>query len=436
MSLVTWLEEHARPRWLTNEGPKPGIYHYQRRHEDWITRFHLRVDPDGGGLLLANAAEAAYLSPVGVQMAKDLLEKRLDVEIMAKIHQRFHGAEPGQMEADLAALRHIIEDLALPGDNYPITNLQDPRTGERGRKLRAPFRADLVQGDPETAKALLAKLWEIGIPHVTFLAQPGAPAADLPVLVQAASDTEMISGVRAVASWLNPPLIQELHDAGLDHLDLLYVSADAALHDGLTATGDHAAAEAAFAQCADVRLCPMAEVPLCAANVTGLRGTIAALLAQEVTNLSFFALACPDEDQASTQAGALPARAIPQVALTLTEASEEQGARYLWAPPVRFDAKKTLAEQAQAGPRAAGDIAIRVEADGSVYPARGPRDCTGNLRTSAWEEIWSHDCFARYRGRLEQPKRCPACPDLPICQADCPQDPEAWSDDSQEGEAQ
>ena len=435
MSFVKWLEEHARPRWLTSEGPKPGIYHYQRQHGEWNTRFHLRVDPDGGGLLLANAAEAAYLSPVGVEMAQQILKERMDVEVLAAVHQRFHSAAPGQMQADLDALRHILDDLALPGDNYPITNLQDPRTGERGRKLLAPFRADVVQGDPETMRALLVRLWEAGIPHVTFLAQPKARAQDLPLLVKAASDTEMITGVRAVASWLSPPLIREMREAGLDHLDLLYVSADAALPASLPAAGAHEAVRAALEQCRELGLCPLAEVPLFAGNVTRLRATLESLPALGVTNLSFFALACPEDDQASREAGALPAHSIPQVALTITEASEEAGARYLWAPPVRFDGKRTLAEQVQAGPRAAGDIAIRVEADGSVYPARGRRDCTGNLLTTAWEEIWSHDCFARYRGRLEQPQRCPECPDLPLCQADCPQDPEAWSDDSQGGEA-
>ena len=152
---------------------------------------------------------------------------------------------------------------------------------------------------------------------------------------------------------------------------------------------------------------------------------------REVTNLSFFAVACPDGDQAAQAAGALPARALPQVAVTITEAAEETAARYLWAPPVRFDPDKSLAAQVQAGPRASGDIAIRVEADGSVFPARGPRVCTGNLLTDAWEAIWNHDCFARYRGRLAAPGRCPECPDLPLCQADCPKDPQAWSDDSE-----
>jgi radical SAM protein with 4Fe4S-binding SPASM domain len=180
----------------------------------------------------------------------------------------------------------------------------------------------------------------------------------------------------------------------------------------------------------------VAQVPLYARNTgAALEAISQGLQAASVTNLSFFALACPDDDAASQGAGALPARALPQVALTIAEASERASARYLWAPPVRFDPQRPLAEQILAGPRTEGDVAVRVEADGRVKPARGPGDCAGNLLADSWEEIWSHDCFTRYRERLTAPTRCADCPDLTICVADCPKDPRGWSDDTGEVES-
>jgi radical SAM protein with 4Fe4S-binding SPASM domain len=397
----------------------------------------LRVDPDGGGLLLANAAEAGYLSPVGVEMVHEVLEDTPDEAILAGLRRRYHGAAPDQMEADLARIRTLIADLSEPGDNYPITNLSD-RPAEWGRVLAAPFRADITQGEPEVMSQILRKLWDAGLPHATFLADPSRRAVDLTRLVEAAGDLGMITGLRALASWLSPELIHDAALAGLDHLDLVCVSAEASLHNAVTAPGDWARAGAGFAQCHELELAPVAEVPLFAENLSSVHDTVDFLAQRGMTNLAFYALACPDGDEAAQAAGALPARAIPQVAVTLTEAAEESQSRYLWAPPVRYDLSRSLAAHVQAGPRAAGDVAVRVEADGSVFPARGPRECTGNILTDAWEEIWNHDCFARYRGRIERPERCPECPDLPICQADCPQDPQAWSDDTtaKGGEAQ
>jgi len=414
----------------------PGLYTYQRLVGDWPTKLHLRVDPDGGGLLLANAAEAAYLSPVGVRMVRGVLEDRSDAEITQEIKRAFGRARSAQVAADLARIRALLHDLAEPGDNYPVTNLADLRESDWERSLAAPFRADLVQTDPQTARELLHRLWEAGVPHVTFLARPEADAEDLPLLVESAEDLGMIAGLRAAASWLPPEVIERAALAGLDHLDLLYVSPDPEVHDALVGSGDQARTLAAFEQCRELELCPVAQVPLYAGNTgPAFQELFLALEPAGVTNLCFFALACPDDDTVSQEAGALPARALPQIALTIQEAAEQAAVRYLWAPPVRFAPSTSLSEQVLHGPRTAGDIAVRVEADGRVLPPRGPADCPGNLLTDAWEDIWNHACFTRYRERLRGPTRCADCPDLTICVADCPKDPRGWSDDTQGGAA-
>jgi radical SAM protein with 4Fe4S-binding SPASM domain len=125
---------------------------------------------------------------------------------------------------------------------------------------------------------------------------------------------------------------------------------------------------------------------------------------------------------------------LPQVATTFFELAESTNARYLWAPPKRFDSARALAQQILDGPRTSADVTVRIRADGTVLPARG-RQSAGNMLERSWREIWGHDVFDRYRERLKAPTKCPDCPDLPICNADCPKDPEGWSDDRQDGEA-
>ncbi len=411
------------------------LYHYQRLIGEWPTRFHLRVDPDGRGLLLANAAEAAYLSPVGIQMARGVLEGRSDAAIKQDIKLSFRGVADTEIEADLGQVHQLIADLSAPGDNYPITNLNDPRASEWSREMAAPFRAEVVPGEPDATQQLLQRLWEAGVPHVTIVAQPYGKAARLPGMVEAAGDLGMITGLRAVASWLSPQVIEDAGMAGLDHLDLLYVSNSPPAHDDIAGQGDYERVMDAFAQCGEVELCPVAQIPLIKSNNEQLEEIMGALQEQGIVNLVFFALACPDDDEQAQAAGALPAQALPQVATVMTEAAEDTQARYLWAPPVRFDNTKSLAQQVWAGPRTAGDIAVRVEADGRVFPPRG-RDCAGNLLAESWEDIWNHECFTRYRQRLQAPTRCSDCPDLEICAADCPKDPRGWSDDLQGGEDQ
>jgi radical SAM protein with 4Fe4S-binding SPASM domain len=82
---------------------------------------------------------------------------------------------------------------------------------------------------------------------------------------------------------------------------------------------------------------------------------------------------------------------------------------------------------ARGGPRAGGDISIRVEPNGDVIPPRGPRQAAGNLLRDAWDTIWSREAFLRYRQRVESDTRCAHCPALAICAADCPADPRGWA---------
>jgi len=415
-------------------GPEPGLYHYEYLEKEWPTRFHLRVDPDGQGLLLANAAQAAVLSASGVLMVRGFLEGWSKDEIVADVVAAFPEAAPGQIAADLAEVQALIADLSTPGDNYPISNLDDPYAATRSRMLAAPLRADVVPGEPEQTRQILQQLWEAGIPQATILVQSEAASETLVRIVESAEDLGMIAGLRTLAHWLPADVLDEAANAGLDHLTLVYISPIPQQHDGLTAAGDRALVLRHFARCHEVELCPVAQVPLFLDNVDGLDTLIAGLGERGVTNISFFALACPDDDEAARQASALPGSTLPQVATTINEAAENAQVRYLWEPPVRFDTTKSLRDHIIAGPRAAGDVAIRVDSDGTVYPARGPRTGAGNILQDDWEQIWRSSCFARYRERLAAPTRCADCPDLPICAADCPRDPRGWSDDTTGGD--
>ena len=408
---------------------------YEMLVGEWPTRFHLRVDPDGSGLLLANAAEAAWLSPVGVKMASGVLEGRSDQAIVEEITSEFRGAPESQVHADLAQVHAMIAELAEPGDNYPVTNLTDPDLSHWERQLAAPLRADVDQCEPERFREIARALWDAGVPQVSIQADRDADPGDLMLLAEAAEDLGMICGLAGIASRLPSDVIEACAMVGLDHLDLLFASHDPARHDEMCGEGDHAAFVAAVEQCRELELAPVAQWPLIDATLGDMDEMARALAELGVTNVTGFAVACPDDDDEADAAGALPARALPQVATTFLELAEATGGRYLWAPPKRFDRARGLREQVLDGPRTSADVTVRVGADGTVWPARGA-ESAGNILESPWSELWRHPAFERYRERLKAPTKCPDCPDLPICNADCPKDPAGWSDDRKGGDAQ
>ena len=116
---------------------------------------------------------------------------------------------------------------------------------------------------------------------------------------------------------------------------------------------------------------------------------------------------------------------VIHIAALVDQLAHQSDVRYVWQPPVSV--ARSTKELVLRGPRTAGDVSIRVETDGSVYPARGPMVATGNLLRDSWKNIWENPVFLRYRKRVESPTRCDVCPQLEICAADCPGNPEGWA---------
>jgi radical SAM protein with 4Fe4S-binding SPASM domain len=425
-SLFDFLFNFRLPR--TPEPIPAGLHHYTREANGSYTRFHLRVEPDGSGMLLANASLAARLSPSGVVIAQCFLEGQNEADVLRNLFRRYRGGSGPMVNRDVERIRELLTGLAKPGDNYPILNLTDAAFVPYEAELFAPLEASLPLAAPEQIVPILDKLWEIGIPHVTFLTSGDFEATYLLRAVERAEDLGMIAGVRGRASNLNRDgLIRELAQTGVDHITLLVAAATAELHDELCGAGDFAAVAPTFAAIRENEVCPVAEIPLVATNWEQIKEVTSQLQAWGVENFSFFAIAAPESMAEAESGGALAGPGLPQVAAYLEEMADVDHGRFLWQPPVRRDPTLTLTKQVQQGPRCAGDVAVRIEPDGTVIPPRGPQRSAGNILQDEWSTIWEDEAFRIYRQRIEAPTHCALCPGLAVCAADCPARSAGWS---------
>jgi radical SAM protein with 4Fe4S-binding SPASM domain len=390
------------------------------------TRFHLRVEPDGRGLLLANASASARLSPSGVLIAKRLLDGRGEEQVLDELDATFRGASNETMAEDVARVNRLIERLSNAEDNYPIGNLEDAAVSPYEARLIAPLEAAVPLASPDKLVPIINRLWEAAIPHVTFLA-PEDPNPDYLVrAVERAEDLGLIAGVRGRATDLSKGnLLHDLAMAGVDHITVVYASANAAVHDSLLGAGDHALVEPVIKAVQQYEVTPVAEIPLTQETLADLPETLTALQALGEHNYSFFAIAAADENL--DEQGPLSASALPQTADIVEETASQMDVRFVWQPPVERDKALTLAEQVQQGPRCSGDVAVRIEPDGEVIPPRGPYRSAGNILKNEWTQIWNNQAFRNYRERVERPTRCDECPGLAICAADCPRKTAGWA---------
>jgi len=410
---------------LARAGIEAGVYPYLVQKGEETTRFHLRVDRDGNGVLLANATAAAQLRPSGVIIARGLLEGLDREEIVRQLSASFREVKLAAAEQDVESVNKVIDALSAPGANYPILNLPDPSFAPETTLLEKPLSADVPLAEPDRLRPILQRLWDLGIPHVTLIAGENPSPAALVCAVERAEDLGMIAGVRARASDLiQGTLIKDLALVGVDHVDVLYLSVKPSVHDALAGTGDHPRTLEAFVQIAQNEVCPTAVLALVKPTLHTLEETLADLVGRGVRNVGFYAIGTTEPEPSE----AVPSEAMAQVAQAVEDSAVEADVRVLWYPPVRYAPAVSLAEQVRRGPRTAGDNSIRVESDGSVIPARGPLRSAGNLLTDDWDTIRAHEVYRNYRQRLGTNTHCDACPGLAICAADCPRNPAGWAE--------
>ena len=405
---------------------KPGMRHYTLREDGQTHRFHLRVDPGGSGLLISNGTAIAQLSATGVLIASRLLQGRTRDAILHELNRQFEPASTAQRSADIAAVDQLIHRLISPGDTYPVFNLRDPAQQSRAAPLIPPLEADILLGEPKHLLPIMDHLWSAGLPHITIRVPVAPDVVEIVSLVEHAQWLGLICGVSGRASdLLVGSVIDDLAHVGVDHVTVYYASAERALHDSFFGEGDHAAAEELFRQTAAAELADVAQIPLIRATVATFEETLARLHELDVPNVAFYAIASPD---GSADDGSLPSSALAEIADDVERAADEALVRFQWQPPVLRNPSVPLAEQVRAGARCSSDLAVRIDADGSVIPPRGPYVSAGDVVRVGWASIWQHDAFRSYRARVEQPTHCATCPGLAICAADCPKEPAGWSD--------
>lgn len=366
---------------LSRAGITPGMWHYRHEVEGEVTRHHLRIDSDGSGLMVANAAAVALLRPSGAIIAKGLLDGEADGVIIERLLTAFRGATTEQAREDIERVRRLIATLDAPGDNYPIVNLRDPEFSSQSRPAAKPFSADLCLAAPDTLVPMLDRLWEAGFPHVTLITGAKPDRVALLRGVERAEDLGMIAGVRGRGSDLaGGTLVADLAQAGVDHVNVLYLATDEAVHDALAGPGDHRQAVESLQDVRRNEVCPVAEVALTASTLVTLEDTLDALSDMGVRNVAFFAVTAenggPDEILSKEQ--------LLHAADLVEDSAGRSDVRYLWYPPLVFNPVRSLAEQVQRGPRCSGQHAVRVQSDGDVIPAHGPFRAIGNLLKGTW----------------------------------------------------
>jgi hypothetical protein len=382
---MTSIHEFFKRRFSFTPPPPlaAGTYHYQAPPEaEFPYRLHLRVEPDGDGVLILNASTVMHLNPTATECAYHLVKGTSDDEAAKSIATRYR-VRVSQAKKDYRELKEHLLTLINTPDLDPVTYLNFDRFAPYSQPVSAPFRLDcaltyqLPDGiNPEHAptkrvdrelstdewKSILDKAWQAGIPHVVFTGGEPTLREDLPELIRYAEQLGQVSGLLTDGRKLgDPDYLNEILQTGLDHIML-----------NLQPDNLNVAAALSNALSADISL--VVHITITPDNAARMSWVVDKLAETSIRAIS---LTATDNTLQTTLEN-------------IRDHAATQGLALVWDLPVPYSAFNpvTLETGSESQPDGAGRAWLYIEPDGDVLPAQGINRVLGNFLRNSFDEIW------------------------------------------------
>jgi radical SAM protein with 4Fe4S-binding SPASM domain len=419
----------------------PGVYHFVHQHENEKSRIHLRIEQNGSGLLIVNAARIFHLNPTAIFMAHLILQDIPEAQAIDQITRRY------KVSRDMAVLDyHLIEGqvhgVISPDGDCPICDLELETVAPFSQRPSAPYRMDLAityrcnnncshcynarpRQYPELTtdhwKQILDVLWKIGIPHIVFTGGEPTLRPDLAELIAHAEKNGQITGINTNGRRLKDNgYLQELFSAGLDHAQITLESHDSFIHDGMvaaagawqeTVTGLKNALKTSG-------LYVMTNTTLLQANSIYLDDTLNFLGELGVPTIGLNALIY--SGRGTTVGTGLAENELPPLLDLARKSTDRYKQRLIWYTPTQYCHFDPVQMELGVKGCSAALYNMCIEPDGAVIPCQSYYQSLGNILNTPWEKIWNHELAVSLRERKNLPEDCIMCPLLSECGGGCP----------------
>jgi radical SAM protein with 4Fe4S-binding SPASM domain len=418
--------------------PRAGLYHYTRENEDEKSRVHLRIDPDGVGTLIVNANRVMHLNPTAALMAYLILEKVEEGQALKTIQQKYRVSQ-SQARADYSSF--IFHLSSLFTDACPIHELELDTTMPFSDRPSAPYRMDLAityrcnndcahcynarernypELNTENWKLITDKLWALGVPHIVFTGGEATLRADLPELIRHAESNGQITGLNTNARRLSDArYVQQLVDAGLDHVQITVESCDEQIHDEMMRLkGAFKQTIAGLKNVLATKLYVMTNTTMLRTNVHKIPDTLDFLADLGVPTVGLNALIY--SGNGLTVGTGLRESELQPILDVATQKTSARGQRLIWYTPTQYCEFDPTASNLGVKGCSAALYSMCIESNGNVLPCQSYYTPVGNILTDSWDSIWNHELSVRLRERQGLPEKCNGCPVVAECGGGCP----------------
>ena len=380
---MTTIREYLRRRFAPIQPLAAGVYHYISPPDDPRNyRLHLRLEADGNGILIVNAATVLHLNQTAAEYAYHFVQQTPGEQIVRSMSERYRVRREQALQ-DYRDFAERLDTLINTHDLDPVEFLGFDRRLPYAGDISAPYRLDCAltyrlppTADPSSAptkrvtrelttpelECILDKAWQGGIPHVVFTGGEPTLRDDLPLLIAHAEANGQVSGLLTDGARLaDAAYLDTLLQTGLDHLLIVLQPENEQIWKGLQ-----------NALAADIFVA--VHFTLTPQNSSGAAALLERLAEMGVKAISLSAV---DATLRNTLSNLRDHAAALQLSL-------------IWDLPVPYSALHPVALEVEDAERAegAGRAWLYVEPDGDVLPAQGVNQVLGNLLSETWESLW------------------------------------------------
>jgi hypothetical protein len=357
-----------------------GMHQMQSATDDKPYRLHLRLQKDGSGILVLNAATVMQLNPTAAEYAFHFIKGTERAEAAKQISKRYRVNQKTAL-ADFDSFAERIQALAQTPDLDPASFLDFERVAphssdstlrldcaityrlpEATHAQYAPVKRVDRELTTEEWKTIMDKAWQAGIPHIVFTGGEATLREDLLMLIAHAEKNGQVCGLLTDGIKLaDKAYLDMLLQTGLDHVMLILEPNN---------PQSWQAIETIIPQ--DLFL--TVHLTLDKDNVGEAKNILEKLANFAVKNISLSASQSDLNDEL----------------LELQGVAASLGLATRWDMPVPYSASQPVSlETAEDNtPAGAGKTWMYVEPDGDVLPEQGQADkILGNFLRDDWDKI-------------------------------------------------
>jgi radical SAM protein with 4Fe4S-binding SPASM domain len=327
----------------------------------------------------------------------------------------------------------------LKGDMNIIQTIGTTSMTIGADEIPAPYRMDLAltyrcQNDcghcynetkekeelnPEKWKAIIERLWEVGIPHIVFTGGEPTLFVKLGELVARSEEFGQVTGLVTNGRNLRKPgYLKELVRLGLDHVQITVLSHRESVHDELS--GD----KGAWKETIEGLKVALGEDLYVSTNTTIMRRNIGDieetarfLVAIGVKNIAFNSIIRSGRGE---EAEGITFEELASILTKLKTIAEESKVKLIWYSPTPYCEFNPVNYGFGIKQCTACSINMAIEPDGTVLPCQSYYEPLGNILTDPWEKIWDNSLCRDIRERKYLPEKCAGCKLDQVCGGGCP----------------